>query len=166
MMAIRNYWFPIQSIMIHHILLLIWPIETTTGKCWSHQHPLSDDYFNRQYFQLEQNYTSYQFDMGGNCRHIVRDFSVEDVVACFDSLSAEKQRKPMHIAFIGDSTVRLHYINFLRVFTQSKISGPFIKILSINLNSCCPITIANWQANRTHFVRTISSKRIATSLSH
>jgi polysaccharide deacetylase 2 family uncharacterized protein YibQ len=39
----------------------------------------------------------------------------KDVIRCFDSLSAKKKGQPIHIAFIGDSTVRQHFKSFIRV---------------------------------------------------
>ena len=39
----------------------------------------------------------------------------KDVVRCLDVLSAKKNRRPMHIAFVGDSTVRQHFFSFIQV---------------------------------------------------
>lgn len=47
------------------------------------------------------------------------DDDVEDVVRCFDRLSVQRRRRPMRIAFVGDSTVRNHFLTFLRVISFS-----------------------------------------------
>ncbi len=44
-----------------------------------------------------------------------REYRKEDVVRCVDSLLAKRNQRPMHIAFVGDSTVRQHYTSFIRV---------------------------------------------------
>lgn len=93
----------------------------------------SDDYLNKRYLLLTQNSTTYELKKTGitndsssagildslkntkRDRFILRQFSVEDTVRCFDSLSANRQRKPMHIAFVGDSTLRQHFLSFLEV---------------------------------------------------
>ncbi len=43
-----------------------------------------------------------------------RPYMTEDVVKCLDSLFLEKKR-PIHIAFVGDSIVRQHFLSFLKV---------------------------------------------------
>jgi hypothetical protein len=85
----------------------------------------TDDYFNRSYLHL--NY-SVSYDIGSskiNCNDCVascgrhqlplREYQMGDVVRCLDSLSVKRNRRPMHIAFIGDSTVRQHFVSFIRV---------------------------------------------------
>jgi hypothetical protein len=90
-------------------------------------HNNTDDYFNRNYFHLK-NRISYEISsrkMACNgcvrsCdrhRRLLRDYKKEDVVRCLDFLSVKKKRRPTHIAFIGDSTVRQHFVSFIRVIS-------------------------------------------------
>ncbi len=90
----------------------------------------TDDYFNRSYFHL--NY-SVSYDIGssettcndcaascGQHQLLLREYKMGDVVRCLDSLSVKRKSvkiniRPMHIAFIGDSTVRQHFVSFIRV---------------------------------------------------
>ncbi len=48
-------------------------------------------------------------------RYPIKEYSKEDVVRCFDSHSAKRKGKRMHIAFVGDSLVRQIFLSFLRV---------------------------------------------------
>jgi hypothetical protein len=66
-----------------------------------------------------------------NRRLLVREFTPQDVVRCLDSLSAKRNRRSFHIAFIGDSTIRQHYVMFLRVNSIFKIAFLFKKKMSI-----------------------------------
>ncbi|XP_057368637.1 uncharacterized protein LOC130689715 [Daphnia carinata] len=43
---------------------------------------------------------------------LARESKMEDLVRCLDSRSVKRNRLPIHIAFIGDSTVRQHFISF------------------------------------------------------
>lgn len=78
-----------------------------------------DNYFNRRYFQLnnkEISFTTFIDEENSNRnRRLLREYSSKDVVRCLDSLSAKRNQRPIHIAFIGDSTIRQHYVMFLRV---------------------------------------------------
>ena len=87
----------------------------------------TDDYFNRNYFHFKS-HISYDISsrkMACNgcvrsCdrhRRLLRDYKKEDVVRCLDFLSIKKKRRPTHIAFIGDSTVRQHFVSFIRVIS-------------------------------------------------
>lgn len=94
-----------------------------------HREPAAEDYLNRRHIGLTQSSLTYDSISGENSdanddhraetarhrRRPVRQFSVEDVVRCFDELSMNRQRRPMHIAFIGDSTIRQHYTSFVQV---------------------------------------------------
>ncbi|XP_057380133.2 uncharacterized protein LOC130702482 [Daphnia carinata] len=57
----------------------------------------------------------------------LRKYATRDVIRCFDSLSVKRQRQPMHIAFIGDSIIRQHFVSFLRLFPDydSQITTQF-----------------------------------------
>ncbi len=92
----------------------------------------ADDYFNRSYFHLN-NSISYDIgsskiiwnDCAASCgRHQLplREYKMGDVVRCLDALSVKRNRRPMHIAFIGDSTVRQHFVSFIRV---NSLAFPF-----------------------------------------
>jgi hypothetical protein len=87
----------------------------------------AQNYFNRRSFQLNSDGISFinvrrgeeisngpvpPFNLN---RRRVREFTSKDVVRCLDSLSAKRNRRSFHIAFIGDSTIRQHYVMFLRV---------------------------------------------------
>jgi hypothetical protein len=88
-----------------------------------------DEYLNRRYFRLRTNVVSYDtretdseeqttaasVNGGVRTRSHVREFKKADAVRCLDSLSVKRNRRPMHIAFIGDSTVRQHFVSFIRV---------------------------------------------------
>jgi hypothetical protein len=98
--------------------------SSVSADCCRHAH----NYFNRQSFQLNSDGISFinnrdvetsngpavpSFNRNG--RLLVREFTPQDVVCCLDSLSAKRNRRSFHIAFIGDSTIRQHYVMFLRV---------------------------------------------------
>jgi hypothetical protein len=104
------------------------PLSITDRECeMACQKNTADDYFNRSYFHLN-NSVSYDIgssettcnDCAASCgRHQLplREYKMGDVVRCLDSLSVKRNRRPMHIAFIGDSTVRQHFVSFIRVNT-------------------------------------------------
>ncbi|XP_046638266.1 N-acetylneuraminate 9-O-acetyltransferase-like isoform X3 [Daphnia pulicaria] len=88
----------------------------------------ADNFLNRRYFRIkiddigydpnnsrsgeetENNSKSNRYIHNRN----IQVYKKEDVVRCLDSLSMERNRRPMHIAFVGDSTVRQHFLSFLR----------------------------------------------------
>lgn len=92
-----------------------------------------DSYFNRCYLQIKGD--SIRYDLGNSrsceaeqqqnkgesesspygCIQNLREYKKKDVVRCFDVLSVKKNRRPMHIAFVGDSTVRQHFFSFIQV---------------------------------------------------
>jgi hypothetical protein len=88
-----------------------------------------DEYLNRRYFRLSTDVVSYDtretdseeqttaasVNGGVRTRSHVREFKKADAVRCLDALSVKRNRRPMHIAFIGDSTVRQHFVSFIRV---------------------------------------------------
>jgi hypothetical protein len=89
-----------------------------------------DEYLNnRRYFRLRTNVVSYDtretdseeqttaasVNGGVRTRSHVREFKKADAVRWLDSLSVKRNRRPMHITFIGDSTVRQHFVSFIRV---------------------------------------------------
>lgn len=49
--------------------------------------------------------------------YLFRQYRQDDVVKCLDCLSTKKNQRPFHIAFVGDSTVRQHFLSFIRVDT-------------------------------------------------
>jgi hypothetical protein len=92
----------------------------------------ADNYLNRRYFQMKMDSISYdrriseeneESESSQNSHRQVtqniREFNKEDVVNCFDSLSVKRNRRPMHIAFIGDSTIRQHFLSFILVSRSS-----------------------------------------------
>lgn len=114
--------------LVFRLTILCVYLTFSTGKTPTSDCRLKpDDFFNRHHFKITSNSLDYALltrdpDDSGCPGHLcrrqrypVREFSVEDAVRCFDSLSARRQRRPIHIAFIGDSIVRLHFMNFLRV---------------------------------------------------
>jgi hypothetical protein len=88
-----------------------------------------DEYLNRRYFRLSTDVVSYDTretdseeqkaaasaNGGVRTRSHVREFRKADAVRCLDALSVKRNRRPMHITFIGDSTVRQHFVSFIRV---------------------------------------------------
>ncbi|KAI9557796.1 hypothetical protein GHT06_014545 [Daphnia sinensis] len=92
----------------------------------------SDYYFNRNRFRMncEMKFTEKIDKIGGQCicnQRLIKKYATRDVVRCFDSLSVQRQRQPMQIAFIGDSTIRQHFVSFLRLFPDhdSRITTQF-----------------------------------------
>ena len=92
----------------------------------------ADNYFNRRYFRMKMNSISYNRRISeeneasessqNSHRQVtqnIREFNKKDVVNCFDSLSVKRNRRPMHIAFIGDSTIRQHFLSFILVSRSS-----------------------------------------------
>lgn len=92
----------------------------------------TDNYLNRRFYLLQNNTSSYgvyenggeetdakessnQISHPGRTQRLVQEYDMEDFVWCLDSLSLKRKRRPIHIAFIGDSTVRQHFISFQRV---------------------------------------------------
>uniref|UniRef100_A0A0P6AKI5 Lactosylceramide-like protein n=1 Tax=Daphnia magna TaxID=35525 RepID=A0A0P6AKI5_9CRUS len=86
------------------------------------------DCFNCHYFHLSKpisyNLDDYISSPEMACKNhspchrrprLIQEYSKKDVVLCLDSLSVKRNRRPMHIAFIGDSIVRHQYLSFLRV---------------------------------------------------
>ena len=98
-------------------------------------HNNADSYFNRRYLKIKVD--SIRYDLSNSRSREVKknkwekesspyanyciqnrnlqEYKKEDVVRCLDVLSVKKNRRPMHIAFIGDSTVRQHFFSFIRV---------------------------------------------------
>ena len=93
---------------------------------------LANGYFNRRYVHLTKsdvNYLAYvnddqekenqdksvDVDHRQRLPSHLRMFSKADVAQCFDSLSTKRKGRRMHIAFVGDSTVRQHFLSFLSV---------------------------------------------------
>ncbi|XP_057368116.1 uncharacterized protein LOC130689121 [Daphnia carinata] len=79
----------------------------------------ADDYFNRRYFDIKNDLISHddgdEFNRGQ--MPSIKMYTKEDVVQCFDLLSSSRQsgnQRPMHFAFVGDSTVRQHFVSFLK----------------------------------------------------
>ncbi|XP_045028730.1 uncharacterized protein LOC123471454 [Daphnia magna] len=100
----------------------------------------TDYYFNRNCFMLncEMDDTEKIDKISGRCifnQRPLKKYATRDVVRCFDSLSAQGQRQPMHIAFIGDSTIRQHFVSFLRLFPDhdSQITTQFDRFANKNL---------------------------------
>ncbi len=109
-------------------------------------HNNADSYLNRRYLQIKLDNIGYYLTNSRSCEvkenngdsessqypsHCIqnrnlREYKKEDVVRCLDVLSVKKNRRPMHIAFIGDSTVRQHFFSFIRV--------KFDKTLKAHLN--------------------------------
>jgi hypothetical protein len=88
----------------------------------------SHDYlFNRDFFRLRNDkmyYNSKQKEENKkkgvcnqclNTTRLIKEYTTEDVVRCLDVRSAQRNRQPTHIAFVGDSTVRQYFLSFLRV---------------------------------------------------
>lgn len=81
----------------------------------------ADDYFNRRYFDIKHDLISHcDSDLFHRGRTpSIKKYTKEDVVQCFDFLSSSRQsgnHRPMRFAFVGDSTVRQHFVSFLKVF--------------------------------------------------
>jgi hypothetical protein len=98
--------------------------------------------FNRRYLNIKVDSISYDCSNSRSCEakenngesgssqyarrciqnsRNLREYNKEDVVRCLDDLSIKKNRRPMHIAFIGDSTVRQHFFSFIRVKFDKKL---------------------------------------------
>lgn len=89
-----------------------------------------DDFLNRRFLSFErgQYYISFEeksketnsTNKQSNHRlpaypRPLKTFTIPEVVNCFDSLSIKRKRRPMHITFMGDSTIRRHFLSFLEV---------------------------------------------------
>jgi hypothetical protein len=99
-----------------------------------------DEYLNRRYFRLRTNVVSYDTretdseeqtaagsgSGGVRTRSHVREFKKADAVRCLDALSVKRSRRPMHITFIGDSTVR-HTLSVLFGLVCSQLNLNFLK---------------------------------------
>jgi hypothetical protein len=104
----------------------------------------ANNFLNRRYFKLkiddigydpnssrsgeetENNSKSNRYIHNQN----IQVYKKEDVVRCLDSLSIERNRRPLHIAFVGDSTVRQHFLSFLRVCSIKHLLYPLCKLLN------------------------------------
>jgi hypothetical protein len=90
----------------------------------------SDNYFNRRYFHLDK-FGRYDLSSENSSlarmfskfitihrreKVIIKKYTKMDLVRCIDSLSKKRSKRPMHIAFIGDSTVRQLFSTFIKVF--------------------------------------------------
>ena len=97
------------------------------SSAWLNSH---DYLFNRHFFRLRNDkmyYNSKQNEEDKkrkvcnqcmNTTQLIKEYTTQDVVRCLDVRSAQKNRRPTHIAFIGDSTVRQYFLSFLRVSSQ------------------------------------------------
>lgn len=92
--------------------------------CVGHQQ--DGDYLTRRYIRLQNDRYEISFELknkshshDGSDWRPLRIFTIKDVVVCFDSLLVKRNQRPMHIVFMGDSTVRQHFISFLQVMIQS-----------------------------------------------
>lgn len=80
-----------------------------------------ENYFNRRYLSLSQEQVNYDqlIPVGAaRCQRQqlpLRELTKRDVVRCFDLLSIKRNRRPIHVAFVGDSIVRQYFIGFIRV---------------------------------------------------
>lgn len=103
--------------------------NTECGVTYSGCSNSSDDYFNRRYFHITRKSISYDVnnvisrkydcDSCHRHRHLIREYKMPGgVIRCLDSLSAKRNRRPLHITFIGDSIIRHHFFSFLRVSTN------------------------------------------------
>lgn len=63
---------------------------------------------------LDRRFLDYEENKPENGDSQFRPYMTKDVVNCLDSLFLEKKR-PIHIAFVGDSIVRQHFLSFLKV---------------------------------------------------
>ncbi|KAI9562641.1 hypothetical protein GHT06_010095 [Daphnia sinensis] len=75
------------------------------------------DYFDRRHFDIKHDFISHgDIDVFHRSRMPVKKYTQADVVKCFDRLSSEGRRThgPLHFAFVGDSTIRQHFLSFLR----------------------------------------------------
>jgi hypothetical protein len=85
-------------------------------------------FFNRRYFKLRNNEIYHDSKINnekkkckdkrnrsGQSPLLIQDFTMRDVVRCLDRASVQKNYRPRHIAFIGDSTIRQYFVSFLRV---------------------------------------------------
>lgn len=86
----------------------------------------NDNYFNRKYFSLNQVNVIYDqivpsdwsTTSGDRCRmqrRPLKTYDKRDFVVCLDELSMKRNRRPIHIAFVGDSIVREYFLGLLWV---------------------------------------------------
>ena len=106
------------------------------------------NYFNRRSFQLnsgEISFTRHVRDDDSTRRNRkLREYSTEDVVRCLDSMSQIRNWRPMHIAFIGDSTIRQHFFSFLQA-SISLMSQKASHLFFFSFHSSAfPITTGRW----------------------
>ena len=94
-----------------------------------------DNYLNRRDFKIRS--SDFTYDAESRCQSDVRkergergeefvsqtrqfllvpdEYNAQDVVQCIDSLWIKRNKRPITIAFVGDSTTRQHFASFVRV---------------------------------------------------
>ncbi|XP_046451378.1 uncharacterized protein LOC124199581 isoform X2 [Daphnia pulex] len=119
--------------------------STTSNVCLN-----ADDYFSRQFLNLRNDEISYTISIkdseneNSQCfrsRRLLREYKPADVARCFDSLSVKRNRRPMHFAFIGDSTIRQQFNLFLRLIPDydrkvSRVSNLWVPYLEEHHADC------------------------------
>lgn len=70
-----------------------------------------DNYLKRPFLDIRSDHVSYVTE---NRNRALREYTTEDVVRCLDSMAEQRNWRPIHIAFIGDSTIRQHFFSFLQ----------------------------------------------------
>ena len=96
----------------------------------------ADNYLNRRDFKIRSSDLTY--DAESRCQSDVKkesgereeefvsqtrqqfllvadEYNAQDVVQCIDSLWIKRNKRPITIAFVGDSTTRQHFASFVRV---------------------------------------------------
>jgi hypothetical protein len=74
-----------------------------------------DNYLKRPFLDIRNDHIKYVSD---NRNRALREYTTEDVVRCLDSMAEQRNWRPIHIAFIGDSTIRQHFFSFLLASTS------------------------------------------------
>jgi hypothetical protein len=107
-------------------------ISNVHNKCLNED----NNYLNRRDFKIRS--SDFTYDAESRCQSDVRkesgereeefvsqtrqqfllvadEYNAQDVVQCIDSLWIKRNKRPITIAFVGDSTTRQHFASFVRV---------------------------------------------------
>ena len=101
-----------------------------------HKCQKADNYLNRRDFKIRS--SDFTYDAESRCQSDVKkesgereeefvsqtrqqfllvadEYNAQDVVQCIDSLWIKRNKRPINIAFVGDSTIRQHFASFVRL---------------------------------------------------
>lgn len=124
-----------------------------------------DNYLNRQYLSLEKGQYRIRFDrkntnltdddvknqdnQHGSCP--LKIFTMKDVVKCFDYLAMRRNQRPMHITFMGDSTIRQQFLSFLNVRSFNIIQLEHFTLYNYGTSIDSKVCSRLWQEHHKKF---------------